>query len=202
MRYIFLFGLAAVISGCASRNVNWDYNPSVSLGSLKYYAWYPGEKTSVESGYDADALTQKRITSAVTRTLRSKGFIEIPTNDISTERGRMADFYIHATYRISPRLQAIQTSNCLDCGFYYPSYPWGANVYSTTNFRPYNEGTLTLDVINPRNKQVIWSGSSWARISKTASPMERTDQIKAAVKKILSGFPRPNKSYYDDDDDF
>ncbi len=199
VRYVmFAFittALASVLGGCASHpNVSWDYNPSVSLNGLRYYTWYPDDEAPSSNNedydnYDAESLTQERIESAINMVLSSQGYREINSRRFNN-RNINADFYVHASYDVASHYQAYPAP-----GYYGSNAPYGwSGAPMNTGVRSFQEGTLTIDIVNPETNQVIWSGKSWSRVGKYATPQQRTAQITSAVQKILSGFPRPHSN--------
>ena len=176
---------AILLGGCSSQpNVSWDYNPTMSLDNLRYYDWYP-DKEQNESGYEVESLTQERIESAINMVLNSQGYREV-NNRRFNNRKVNTDFYVHASYTIVPQIQSFPYPYY----YYSPTAPYHP-VPIRGSLRSYEEGVLTIDMIDPNSNQVIWSGKSWARIHRFATPQQRVTNITNAVQKILSGFPRP-----------
>jgi hypothetical protein len=57
----------------------------------------------------------------------------------------------------------------------------------------YEEGTLFIDVIDPKRNTMIWRGSATARVTPDLTPEERETRIGEAVRAILAKFPPPAK---------
>ena len=53
----------------------------------------------------------------------------------------------------------------------------------------YEEGSLLLDVLKPGTGSLLWRGWARARIDETASPAERQERGRQAVKLLLKDFP-------------
>ena len=180
--------LGVCLGGCSSQpNVSWDYNPAISLDNLRYYDWYP-EKEQNDSGYELESLTQERIESAISMVLNAQGYREINSRRFNNHKVN-ADFYVHASYVIVPLIQSFPAS------YYYhlPTAPPNPiPVGGSLRNDNYEEGVLAIDMIDPKTNQVIWSGKSWARIHRFATPQQRVIKITNAVQKTLSGFPRPS----------
>lgn len=51
------------------------------------------------------------------------------------------------------------------------------------------EGSLTLDIVDTRTKQLVWRGTAESSIDRDASPQERRERLQEAVSKILEKFP-------------
>ena len=192
MRILAIVAMAIFVIGCASRpDVSWDYDPSVSLAGLRYYNWYPDEREGNsldDRGYDTNSLVQDRVESAINMVLHSQGYREV-NNRRSNNRNLKADFYVNASYMIMPTYEGVQIP-----GYLPPPYSTGS--MPTGSVRNYEEGILTIDVIDPDSNQVVWSGSAWSRINKFATPQQKVTNITNTVQRILSGFPRPQHSQY------
>lgn len=64
--------------------------------------------------------------------------------------------------------------------------PWGPGW---SNIDTYTEGTLTIDVIDAKNKEAIWSGSAISRVYQAALENPR-GSIDQTVGHIFAKFPR------------
>ena len=69
------------------------------------------------------------------------------------------------------------------------NYP-GYNMHSTqTTVYHYEEGSLILDIVDTKNKQLIWRGSAQAEIIASRTSKQRDELIEKAVDKLFSQFP-------------
>ncbi|WP_420831633.1 DUF4136 domain-containing protein [Bathymodiolus japonicus methanotrophic gill symbiont] len=89
---------------------------------------------------------------------------------------------------------------------YYPGYNYRAgygyygrgmgvmyNTGSKTQVTHYKQGTLIIDIINPKTDQLIWRGAADGRLPK-ATDREKSDElVQKYVAKILSNFPPKNR---------
>jgi hypothetical protein len=57
----------------------------------------------------------------------------------------------------------------------------------------YEEGSLIIDIVSPKTKQLIWRGSAQAKLNETATPSARREKIHQAVQGILKRFPSKDK---------
>ena len=64
---------------------------------------------------------------------------------------------------------------------YWPGAPFGY-----TEVRRYNEGTVVLDMIDRKTKQLVWTGSVTSAVKRSNPPSER---IATVVEKLLEAFP-------------
>ena len=65
--------------------------------------------------------------------------------------------------------------------------PWGPGGWN--NIEAYTEGTLTIDVIDAKNREAVWSGSAISRVYQAALENPR-GSIDQTVGHIFGRFPR------------
>ena len=82
-----------------------------------------------------------------------------------------------------------------DWGYKYGKYggnyrkhtgSWKDNRFSTYQ---YEEGTLILDFVDAKSKELIWRGSANAKVQNVNTPEKSEKLINAAVKEILKKYP-------------
>ncbi len=69
---------------------------------------------------------------------------------------------------------------------YRPGYWAGA---PETYVYEYEEGTLIVDIVDPRNKELMWRGSAQDEVHFTSTPEKEETQLKEAVQRMLENFP-------------
>ncbi len=74
-------------------------------------------------------------------------------------------------------------------------YPWGpfygpsVAAVPETYVREYEEGSLILDVVDAKAKQLVWRGTAEAELSDNPSASDTRQRIDEAVGQVLSRFP-------------
>jgi hypothetical protein len=179
--------LAAVSAGCSSIEVNHDYDPKADFAGLKSYAWLKEpQKPTGDPRIDGNTILQNRIHEAVDTQLAARGFKKVASD---------ADFFV--AYHVSlDKRQSVQTLNSYygygpgwGYGYgasYRPGY--GAGVPRTYVYE-YEEGTLILDIVDPKDKQLIWRGSAQDEVHFKSSPEKDQTQLNEAVRMMLQTFP-------------
>lgn len=174
--------LVLALTGCATQNVNWDYNPDKTLANFKTYAWLEPSEAEQSTGYKTDALIDQRIHNAVNRVLQQRGYRQlVPPNNAQ------ADFLVSYFTSVKTRYEEHQVTTSLGYGYGY----WGMGGTTDLQVQDYEEATLVINVVDPKSKKVLWSGSYKARLQDNLSPQERIKRIDEQVAAILTGFPRP-----------
>jgi len=181
--------LAAVLAGCSTIEVNHDYDPKANFAGLKTYEWLKeAQKPTGDPRIDGNTILENRIHQAVDAELAARGFKKVTGN-------ADADFLV--AYHVSlDKQRSVQTLNS-----YYGYGPgWGYGYGAS--YRPgywagspetyvyeYEEGTLILDIVNPKNKELMWRGSAQDEVHFKSTPEKDQTQLNEAVHMMLESFP-------------
>jgi hypothetical protein len=171
--------LLSGLAGCTSMRVITDYDPDADLTQLQTWAWLPVDDAKSGDPRIDNSLVDARVRNAVNTTLTTKGYRKVEVD--------AADFLVHYRVGLDKKLQ-VDT--------YYTGYGggyrgWYGGVGTETRVREYEEGTLLLDILDPKKQQLVWQGSTSARVSERSTPEDREARISAAVNAILAKFPPP-----------
>jgi hypothetical protein len=185
MYKITIAAVLFIIGSCSPEiHVYSDYDPDYDLKKYTTFGWKQTE--DIELGNNPlyyNELNDKRIKSAVQAQLISKGYSASMSNP---------DLIVH--YHIIVDDQSIVTTD--PHGYFYSPY-W---MHLRTNVQHYREGTLIIDVMDPKNNYLIWRGWAASAIEGVYTP-ERIDHlIKTAVAKIFKRFPKREISSLPHDD--
>lgn len=175
-----------IIAGCASSpDVYTQVAPGSDFRAIQSYGFMP--ELSTDKG-DYQSLETNFLKVAVAQQLDAKGLRYDPRNpDV------LMNFFILTDEKIQTR----QTSTV---GVGYSGYygyrggryggfgvPMGGMGYETT-VQQYTEGTLTIDMIDPNERKLLWEGTIKGRVTKDAvKNMEST--IDKAVAEVFAKFP-------------
>ncbi len=175
-RLIPMLALIAAAGCTPPLTVDSDYDPSTEFSKYKTWTWLPGSKPSEK---DIDNLSEQRLRSAIEAELPKRGLTKADTG---------ADLSV--TFRISIQ-HKIESSNA-SVGI---GYGWGpAHVgVSKSPTRSYDEGTLILDLVDPKTKTLVWRGTAKGTVHKDYSPEERQERIQNAVAHLLQDYPPTKK---------
>ena len=161
--FVLIFG--ALIS-CSSIHVQSDYDEEVDFTSYKTYLWLRVDKDKKPKL--KNPLIERRVKRAINDELIKKG--------LEIKKGGKPDLWI--TFHIG-------TSNKIDVTRYNYN-PWKPRGGRTMIVDRYKEGTLIIDIIDRKQKQLVWRGSATQMIQ---SGDVGGEAIKKAVTKILSEYP-------------
>jgi Domain of unknown function (DUF4136) len=167
--------LAALLTGllsvtaCSGISISTGYDHAADFSKYHTYAWKavrPAQNAAVENG----------IRAAVDSVMASKGLWRVDSDpDLwAVEHTRLSEQAAVATY---------------DSGWGYSSrWGWGGSTTSGT-VSAIPVGTLVLDLVDARDKQLVWRGTADDAVDTGASPEQRDKTTLQAVQKLLAGFP-------------
>lgn len=183
MTRLLRVGLAAILAigaatGCSGIRVSHDYDPGADFSAYRSWYWLPRPGPSGDPRLDSDLL-DARVRSAVEEVLAAKGYRKAPTGE--------GDFGVGWHGAIEGKLD-VQT---IDRYYGYgPRWGYGyGGVVTDTYVRQYDQGTLILDVVDARQRKLVWRGSAQAEVQERADPEARQRRIREAVEKVFARFP-------------
>jgi len=172
MKTIKLISLLFIVTltSCSSVRVNADYDKKANFDSYKTYAYL---KSGVDKAEISD-LDKKRILYSIDEVMASKGFTKSDNPDMlvsifTQERERVN---VYQNY-----------------GFGWGWGPWGGVGFSNVSSTP--EGTLFIDIIDARSKELVWQGQGTGYLTEN---IDKKDQrTMEFVSKILEQYPPQKK---------
>jgi hypothetical protein len=149
--------------GCAGVDVSRDVDADYDFSQLRSWNFLDVAPAPA----DVDSLTLGRVQDAIEQELTSKGF----------ERSAAPDFGI--------AVRAVKDTRTDVEGH---DYDW--SVRDSTNLQAfqYDEGTLTIDIVDIASQRMVWQSTGTAIIG-SVDAKSATNRIHAAVEKMLSSFP-------------
>lgn len=178
-----IFAFAFLAMSCApSVSVKYDYDKETDFASLKTFDWLPVPTTavgSVKAAVERNSLLDKRVKTAVNEQLVAKGL---------TQNAGNPDVLV--TYHVG----VDDKINVTDWGYGYAGYGryYGMGP-STVDVYQYKEGTLLIDIIDAKSKQLIWRGAGTGTVDPEAPAEKREQRLNNAIARIMANFP-PSKS--------
>ena len=190
MPLLALAALAAGLTGCQSGGpqVQTDYDKSVNFTQYHTFAFQPGRIVSRLGTRDVDnTLVGNRIRDAVLTQLPARGLQPV------TQNPDLVVTYI-AGAQNRQQVEDLGPSPYDSPFFGGPFFlrhdaAWWGPGYDQFYVRNYTEGTLILDMIDPRTRQLVWRAYVTGEVGK---PDEGT--INKAVAAALKNFPPKTKS--------
>jgi len=161
---ILLFNLS-----CSTINVAVDFDKNNDFSTYKTYKWIKQKKLNDFESIYKNAINKKRFAISIENELKQKGFER--TED-------EYDFSVVYHLRFDKKL------DITSYGYkYYPTTGYTERYIQT---RAYQQGSIILDIIDRKEKLLVWRGVAEGVLNENDNPEEIIIQ---AIKAILKDFP-------------
>ncbi|WP_303309945.1 DUF4136 domain-containing protein [Hymenobacter sp. BT730] len=171
-------GLLLSSAGCATSGrvgVTADFDHSINFRNYKTWAWYPQQPSDAEGGpaQGYDSFLDQRIRKAVEAEMSRKGL---------TRTTQTPDVYVAYSAKVEDKQRVDPAYNSM-----YPyGYRWYGYGRQQTVIDNYKAGTVIIDVVDAKRKQLAWRGYGQARVdNQTISEPE----VYRIVGSVLGTYP-------------
>ena len=156
-------------TACSTMSVTADHDSQVDFGSYTSFSLF--ERPAKERrGPQMSDLVDGRIATSIAADLAAKGLASTAPGDADI----LVTFYTAVSRRV-----------VVNGGGWY-GYRWRYWGGGTTYVNSYPEGTLVIDIIDRRSRELVWRGVGAGAFSKM-NPTDETVQKKVA--RVLRDFP-------------
>lgn len=175
LKYLPLL-LVLLFTSCSSVKVYNDYDKKVDFNQFKTFAFF---KSGVDKVEISD-LDKKRILKAIETEMLAQGFTKSDNPDL------LVNFFTKSREQVD--VNAFNNNWGYGYGYGWNPYIWGGN---RTTVRTSTTGTLFIDLIDAKKKEMIWQGEGEGEIFKNQKNKE--ERIGEFVKEILKQYPPEKK---------
>ena len=160
----------ATLASCSSVRVNADYDKKADFGSYKTYAYL---KSGVDKAEISD-LDKKRILYSIEEVMANKGFTKSENPDVLISI-------------FTKERERVDINNNMGFGWGWGWNPWWGMGGGFTSVTTTPEGTLFIDIIDAKTKELVWQGEGSGYLTKNTD--KKDARIKEFVSKILEQYP-------------
>jgi len=173
---------AALMFSCSTVSISSDYDKTVDFSQYKTYAFY---KKGIDKLEISD-LDKRRILRAIEREMAAKGI----------EKSEDPDLLVNIFAKSKERIDVYNTGYMGWYPWYYgwgwggfgPGFGWGYGP-GYTNVVQSTEGTLFIDLIDMKRKELAWQGMGTSVLSDYKNVDKKEEKINEFVSKILTQYP-------------
>lgn len=177
MRQLLLIGLVILLAAC-KHTPDLDYDQSANFANYKTFAWVENASlTKDNDDHQISSLMEMRVKAAVNQQLQSQGFTLVDN--------AAADMLVDYHASVDTRIEDDKLSVSYGLGWGY----WGFGYQVRPTIDEYEVGTLVIDLIDSKTKQLIWRGAKESRLHAKQTPQQRTAKIRKTVSGLLQHFP-------------
>jgi hypothetical protein len=152
-----------------------DYDKQVDFTPYKTYAFH---KNGIDKAEISD-LDKKRILHAIDETMSAKRFTKSDNPDL------LISFFTKEREEVN--VNQFNAGWGYGWGWGWNPFLWGGNTMVTRH----TEGSLYIDIIDAKKKELIWQGEGEGVLTKDRDKKEAL--IKEFVSKILEQYPPQKK---------
>jgi len=174
--------LVALLVSCSSITVNYDYDAEYVFTAYKTFKW--GKMNIPNDALRSNPMAAKRVDSAIRTVMEEKAYKLIEDENVEP------DFFIVTHAGIKERMQVHNTGYA---GYNYGWYqPWWGPYGGYTSVSHYEEGTLVIDIVDMKNKELVWRGLGTKIIANNTGE-KQMQVLEDVVRRIMANFPPPGK---------
>jgi len=183
--FVFLITFSAV---ALMGEVITDYDRKMDMSHYKTYDWLAHEKLPIfragipeDRKKTTDEDLDQMIHSYVDVELTKKGFVK-------ASEGK-PDFFVsyYAVAKLQLEVQEFDSGATANPNLPYGH--WRPFYQSSQDTLMMNEGTLTLDIIDPAKDHLVWRGSATDIFEEKDSKKKAQKKLRKIIEKILKKFP-------------
>ena len=161
---------ALALSACSTLKTSTDYRPGVDFSGYKTFGFK--DVDGVQNG-----ILDARIKSSVSAQLTAKGL---------TRSDESPSLWVVPHARLSKQTQI----NSYNTGWGYGwGWGYGAGGATSTTVQEIPVGTLVIDLVDIKMKELVWRGTATDTLNETANAADREKNLDAAMAKLFEGFP-------------
>jgi hypothetical protein len=175
LKPILVLMLLGLFASCSSVRVASDYDQNANFNDYKTFAFF---KPGIDQAEISD-LDKKRILSAIEHELLAKGFTK------SEDPSMLVSIFTTAQQRVD-----VYNNMGWGWGGFGPwGYgPWGyGGFYGGNNVARTTEGTLYIDLIDARKKELVWQGQGTGYLAAEVS--KKQARVNEIVNEIMMEYP-------------
>ncbi len=169
-KYLYIL-LIAIVSGCSTVKVTFDYDKEADFAGYKTYV-LSDEAKDLPVG----DLNRDRVLKAVENELQLKGFTKSDNPDV------IIDMHIKTQQKV--------TATATTTGYGYRRYGYGGGFATTqVNYDEYTDGTLFIVFVDAEKEKIVWEGIGTKTLDENLKPDKREEAINYSIKSILDKYP-------------
>ena len=174
--------ISALGVSCSSGpKIKTDYDRSVDFSKFSTFGFY--SPMGIENPNYSSILGQM-FRDIIGAQMRQQGYVDSNNPDI----------LINVSAQMKDKTRVTTMSDPMYGGYY--GYrgdmydPWGGYGYGTsTHVSQYTEGTINIDMVDIKQKRMIWEGVAIGRVTDNETNEELRADIVSGVAEMFEGFP-------------
>jgi hypothetical protein len=173
MKVLVSLVLIALFFSCSSISYKSDYDKTIDFSRYKKYKWFEGDQR--DDDISRNPVVKKQIHASVDNTLKQKG--------MTRGNGDDADFIVVIHGGSEDRMEIYSSGGI---GWYGP---WWGPYGDRTDVSYYEEGTLIIDIVDAKKKELTWRGMASAAAKDLSNAEDMKKYFDEIIEHIFKDFP-------------
>ena len=181
-----------LLAGCSAIPVTYDYDRGTAFAAMHTYRWFtpaapagagtsPANPLPPRAAGAANPIMDRRVRRIVDRELAARGFHPAEGSP---------DLLVACYPVFHDRIVQTYTGLGPAWGYGWGWRPWDYGVAGGfVEVQRYREGSLALEMIDPKSNQVVWHAMAEGALTGLRNPEDAEEQVGLAVHKMLERFP-------------
>lgn len=171
-------------SGCSSVTTTVDYDPTTNFGSYRTFGF--------KDVHGRGEFQMKRVESAIERTLAAKGLVKM---DPKADGKPDLWVVLHTKLKNDKQITTYNSGWGWGWGGYgwrgygWGGGGWGGGGWTTARITDVPVGTLVVDLVDTKEKELVWRGAASRDVGASETPQDRAEITQKAIDKLFEGFP-------------
>lgn len=199
---VYLGLIILLLSSCAATSISSDYNRSLDFKAYKTFAWLPKTHDPKNDGPFDNQIVETNIKNLGSGELKSRGYkVDVDEPDL------LIDFYIDVANKVdhvtTPVYGYSYNYNGNFAGAYNNNmYSYRNSYYNNNSYIntapvvvgyntqdvPYEQGTLTILIIERKTNTLVWKGWSVGTVTDESS---FEYELPSDMRRLFKEFPVP-----------
>jgi hypothetical protein len=175
-----VLALAAALAGCTSVKIRTEYDPKAPFQNYKTYAWLASAPGPEQAQPIRNPAIRAQVVAIVDRALQKKGLTLVPLE-------ARPDLLVWVIGWSSSRVEVSTYGYAYGGAYVYGAYGPGVAV-PVADVREYAEGTLILDLIDEKTRNLVWRGTANDTLSSPDPDVIRA-AAEEATRKLVAEYP-------------
>jgi hypothetical protein len=175
-RYLLVF-FSIFLSACATQKASYKYLNGTDFSKYRSYAWVNVDKGSKDSQRAKSQLVDRRIIEAIDSAMTVKRL-----RKVSDDPDMLVNYHVSVSAQEKQQPKGRVNVDTASDG-----------RGSSVGPRAYKEGTLVIDMIDAKNKQLLWQGWGLETVNQDTNSQHVTALIDQVVWNIFENYPPSGK---------
>ncbi len=178
--------LLSGLMGCAPVDVKTQVSPDVVFTNFTTYSWLDTDSVAKSPIPITNPEVNNTVRDAIDKNLQKKGYKRLSDGDV--------DFLVAWFGGVEKKVKVETIDHFYrNSGYGTLAAAMPEKVAEAARTTEYEEGTILIDVLDPKSHKAIWRGVATERLVQSLTESEKKLYIDRVVGNIIDKFPEGNR---------